>query len=340
MRSVKQILTNIFVLLVLIVFTFLIIFHNFDFKKTMDIILNAKIVYILIAIFVMSLYYVFEGISIKNVLNKLGEKVSIINAIKYTYIGFFFSGITPAASGGQPMEIYYMNKEKVQVNHGAIALLVHLISYQIVIITCGIFGYILNHNLFENGYSFIFYIGLSINLVALTVMLIGLFHPKFSKKLVSWVISIMEKLKVNKIEEKKEKMLNSIKEYNESARFIKKNKNILLVSLLMAFCQMISYFSVVYFVYKSFGLNDYNLFEILTIQSMLFISVSSIPLPGSVGVSESTFLKIYGSVFGIDRLPSAMILNRVVNFYLFIFICAIVVIYNIIKLKIKESKLK
>lgn len=339
MKNLRQVLSNIFVLVVLIAFTFLIIFNNFDFNKTIEIVLDAKFSYILISILCMSLYYVFEGISIKNVLNKLGDKVSLLKAIKFTYIGFFFSGITPAASGGQPMEIYYMNKEKIKVNHGALAMLVHLISYQIVIIILGIIGFILNKELLGDS-LWIFYAGLSLNLVAFTIMVIGVFYPKFSKKIISFVIKIMEKFKVKNIDQKKEKINKAVKEYNDGAKFIKNNYNIFLKSILMAFLQMVSYYSVVYFVYRSFGLDSYNYIEILFIQTMLFISVSSIPLPGSVGVSETVFLKIYETIFGLELLPSAMLLNRGINFYLFIFICTLVVLVNNIWLKIKDNQKK
>ena len=76
MKSLKQVLTNILIFLILILVTFIIIFTNFDYDKTMDIISNAKSIYIIVAILLMSLYFVFEGISIKNVLNQLGEKVT------------------------------------------------------------------------------------------------------------------------------------------------------------------------------------------------------------------------------------------------------------------------
>ena len=337
MKNLRQILSNIFVLVVLIAFTFLIIFNNFDFNKTIEIVLDAKLSYILIAIFCMSLYYVFEGISIRNVLNNLGENVSLLKAIKYTYIGFFFSGITPAASGGQPMEIYYMNQEKIKVNHGALAMLVHLISYQIVIIILGLIGFMLNSELLEDS-LWIFYAGLSLNLLAITLMLIGVFYPKFSRKLVRFVVKIMKFFKSKNIEKNKERIDAALKEYTEGAKFIKSNFRVFGLSILMAFFQMICYYSVVYFVYRSFGLSEYNYIELLFIQTMLFISVSSIPLPGSVGVSETVFLKIYETIFGLELLPSAMIINRGINFYLFITICAIVVIVNTIYLKIKKPE--
>ena len=69
------------------------------------------------------------------------------------------------------------------------------------------------------------------------------------------------------------------------------------------------------------------------IQALLFVSTSSIPLPGAVGISESAFLKIYITVFGIERVASAMLLSRGVSFYLFMIISLFVVIYNTIKRK-------
>ena len=63
-------------------------------------------------------------------------------------------------------------------------------------------------------------------------------------------------------------------------------------------------------------------------QAILFTSVSSIPLPGSVGISESIFLRLFGSVYGEVILSSAMLLTRGISFYLFIIISLIVVIVN------------
>ena len=40
------------------------------------------------------------------------EKVcSLWRCIQYSFIGFFYSGITPSATGGQPVQLYYMNKD-------------------------------------------------------------------------------------------------------------------------------------------------------------------------------------------------------------------------------------
>ena len=75
-------------------------------------------------------------------------------------------------------------------------------------------------------------------------------------------------------------------------------------------------------------------------QATLFITSSSIPLPGSIGISETSFLKIYLTIFGNSILASAMLLNRTINFYIFMLIGVIVVLSIIInnKKRIYNSK--
>ena len=333
MKNKTQMIRNLIIFILFIVITFSVIFNNFDFRKTINIILNTNKLYVLIGIFCMFLYFVFEGLNIRNILNSLGNKVSIFKAIKLTFIGFFFSSITPAASGGQPMEIYFMSKEKIPVIHGTIAMLIHLICFQIVTISLGIIGFIFNYKLY-NGLIWVFIIGVSLNFIALSVMLIGLFSQKFARKISSFALLVMKKLNIKNIDKKKEKIDEALVEYANSAKFIHQNKKIFNKAIMFAFLQVLFYHSIPFFVYKSFGLSGINYINIFFIQSMLFISVSSIPVPGAVGVSESVFLKIYLTIFGIDNLASAMLINRVSNFYLFVLIALIFVLIRVYNLKL------
>ena len=123
MKSVKSIIRNIFIFIILIVITFAIIFKNYNLKETLDMVLNANIVYIILAILCMVFYLFAEGLNNKWILGGLGKKINIFQSTKYTTIGFFFSGITPAAGGGQPMQIYFMNKDGIPSSFGTLSLL-------------------------------------------------------------------------------------------------------------------------------------------------------------------------------------------------------------------------
>ena len=111
----------------------------------------------------------------------------------------------------------------------------------------------------------------------------------------------------------------------------------ILKTLLISYIQFLAYYSISYWVYRSFGLSQYNIFEITSMQSVLFATVSGIPSPGAVGVSEGGFLAIYKNIYPEKMINGAMLLNRGVSFYLFVIISAVVVIVSSIKDK-KELK--
>lgn len=79
-------------------------------------------------------------------------------------------------------------------------------------------------------------------------------------------------------------------------------------------------YSVVFWVYKSFGLSEFSFFSIISLQSILSIAVLSLPLPGAVGVSEGSFMILFKTLFPVSILTSAMILNRGISFYIFLII--------------------
>ena len=336
MKNKKKIIRNGIIFLLLIIITFIIIFKNHNFEDTIKLIFTVNYKYIILAIIVMFLDFVLESINIKNLLSSLGTKVSLLKTLKYTLIGFFFSGITPAASGGQPMEIYFMKKDNIPITKSTLVLLIELCSFHIVTISSGIIGAIINHKLLSNGFIWIFIIGSSLNIIALSVMLVGLFSKRISKSLVNLFIKILKVFKYSKIDKLKENINSSLQDYQEGSTFIKKHKLIFIKSIITVFFQVLMYYSVSYFVYRSFNLNTYSYFKIISISAMLFISISSMPLPGTVGISESAFLKIYLSIYGIDKLASAMLLNRGINFYLYIIVSFIVVIISIFNLKSKN----
>ena len=162
-KTIKKIIRNVVFFILLIVITFVVIFKDQDMNQLLDIIKSANKFYIFLGFLVMLLSFFMEAYNKKSVLNKFGEKISILKAYKFTMIGFFFSAITPAATGGQPMEIYYMNKEKMSGAHATMTLLMQLCGYQISTLSLGIICAILNPSILKGGLLFLFLVGFAIN---------------------------------------------------------------------------------------------------------------------------------------------------------------------------------
>ncbi|MFR7897973.1 lysylphosphatidylglycerol synthase domain-containing protein, partial [Turicibacter sanguinis] len=75
-----------------------------------------------------------------------------------------------------------------------------------------------------------------------------------------------------------------------------------------------------------FGLSDFSYLKVLSLQAILYIAVSAIPLPGAVGVSEGGFVMLFATLFPKMLIDSAMLLSRGISFYLFVAISGLVVL--------------
>lgn len=336
-KKIKKIISNLIIFILLIGLTFFLVFKDQDVSEILNVAMGVKKQYLLIAILAMCIYISCESINVKRTLNALGEKTNFFQNIRYTLIGFFFSSITPAASGGQPMEIYYMHKDKVSVANSTLALLMQLSSFQIVTISIGIISAVLNFDVIKNGLIYLVVIGILLNSTALALLLISILSKKLSDGLIKIAIKILKFFKVKNIEDKKTKLESELSKYQESAVYIKSHKLVMLKTLLTTLIQVIVYYSIPYWVYLAFGFSGFNIFQIITLQAVLYATVSGIPSPGAVGVSEGGFIGIFKNVFPQTMISSAMLLNRGISFYLLVLISGVVVIVTALRTKKTEK---
>lgn len=337
-KKIKKTIRNLIVFILLIGLTFYLIFKDQNVLEILNIAVSVKKRYILVAIIAMCLYLLGETINITRILKELGEKSTFLRNIRYTLIGFFFSSITPAASGGQPMEIYYMHKEKIAVANSTLALLVHLTSFQIVTITLGIVSTILHFEIVKSGLIYLVVLGILLNSTALTLLAISIFSKRLSKGLINFAVKVLRFFRIPNIEKKQESLEKELEKYQESAVYIKEHKKLMIKTLVTTFIQVIIYYSIPYWVYLAFGFTGYNFFQIVTLQAMLYATVSGIPSPGAVGVSEGAFIEIFKGVFPATMMNSAILLNRGASFYLFVIISAIITTITALKTKNYEVK--
>ena len=343
MKKKSNIFKNLIFFILLIVLTFYIMLKDQDLPAIFRIIKNAKLEFVFVGIVCMFLYLMCEAINMGRTLKALGEKSSFAKNLKYSLIGFFFSSITPAASGGQPMQVYYLYKDKVSVANSTLALLINLTSMQIITINFALVSLCFNYQYLNKILIIFFVIGISLNIGALILLIIGVFSKKLSRGLINFAIKILKIFKVRNIEAKKEKLENELQKYHASAVYIKNNKRLIVRTLLTTLIQFTLYYSITYWTYRSLGLAKYSIIEIITMQSVLFATVSGIPSPGAVGVTEGAFMEIFRNVFPQAIINSAVLLNRGINFYLFVAISGIVVIVNHLKTReitVNEEELK
>ena len=339
MEKKKSYFKNFIFFAALIVLTFYIMFKDQDIFDIFNILKTVKMRYVVIGIISMLIFLILEAVNIGRTLKKLDEKSSFFKNIKYSFIGFFFSSITPAASGGQPMQVYYMYKDGISVANSTLALLINLTSMQVITIGFALVSLIFNYQYLNPVLIVCFIIGISLNASALALLVIGICSRRLSKGLISFTIKVLKFFRVKNIDTKKELFDKELDKYQESAVYIRNNRKLILGTFLITLVQFTIYYSITYWVYRALGFDSFNIMQIITMQSVLFATVSGIPSPGAVGVSEGAFLEIFRNVYPKNMISSAVLLNRGINFYLYVFISGIVTIINhFVKRKIIPPK--
>lgn len=252
-NSTKKLIRNFFIFIVLIILTLWVILKDQSITEIVSVFDNVKGQYVLIGILCMIVYLFLEGYNIRRTLKALNEKITIKQAFKYSLIGYFFSAITPAASGGQPMQIYYMHKDKISVANSTLALLINLTSMQIVTITIAIISLLFNYKFMNEVLISLFIIGIGLNMMALSILLISIFSKRLSRWLIKLAIRLLRLFRIKNIREKKYKLVVELKSYQASAKYIKANKFLMIKILLTTFVQFLVYYSIAYWTYKSLG---------------------------------------------------------------------------------------
>ena len=318
MKSRKKIIFNGVFLAVVFALTIYGVFHGEDLSSMMNAIHRADKRWLIPGIALVAFFIWGESIIIWYMMRSSGIQLKKRTCFLFSSVGFFFSCITPSASGGQPMQIYYMKKEKISIPVSTVILMIVTITYKLVLVVIGIgiaiFGRGLLHKYLE-GILPVFYLGLALNIFCVTFMTILVFHPLLAKAIMVKGMKLLERLHlVKKKDGRLKKLEDSMDTYRNTAAYLKNNPFVIVKVIGITFIQRMALFAVTWFVYQAFGLHGTGFWEILFLQAVISVSVDMLPLPGGMGISETLFLNIFSPVFGGLLLPG-MVLSRGLGYY-------------------------
>lgn len=330
-------------IVLLMIFTIYSVLKGYSVYELVSVAKKAHPFYLITGLLMMTIYICCQAFNFRLILTMLQHPKTFTNCIQYAYIGYYFGSITPAASGGQPAQMFYMNKDRVSVAISSITIFFMLFVSQIVLILVPGMLAIIRFPIalqFAIKMKYLLLAGTIVTTGLIIILLFVMFFGRTVPFLLKLFIKLLKRLHlVKKPEELQAKMNQMVLSYWEKARVIKCHPALFLKVLIVSIAEWCSQCMVSYLVYRSFGYHEYGIFDLMTCQALLNISVTAIPVPGSVGVAEKAFLEIFGQFYPSDVLPSAMILSRIINFYLPLIISFIVYLFSHIKF-IKQSHLE
>ncbi len=318
MQSRKKALFNTIFLFAVFALTIYGVFHGEDLDSMMKSIESADARWLIPGVCFVVFFIWCESIIIWYMMRSFRIHLKKRICFLFSSVGFFFSCITPSASGGQPMQIYYMKKEKIPIPVSTVILMIVTITYKLVLVVIGlgvlIFGQSFLHRYLERILP-VYYLGLGLNVFCVTFMTVLVFHPVFAERILTTGREWMEKLRlIKRKEERIRKLQESMEVYRETAAYLSAHKLVIFNVIVVTFVQRIALFAVTWFVYRAFHLSGISMWDVIFLQAVISVSVDMLPLPGGMGISEKLFLTIFAPVFG-NLLLSAMVLSRGLGYY-------------------------
>lgn len=314
----KKIIWNTFFLLAVFLLTIYGVFYGEDLGAMMDALKKADMKWLLPGVALVTFFIWGESIIIWYMMRSFGVRLKKRICFLFSSVGFFFSCITPSATGGQPMQIYFMKKEKIPIPFATVILMIITITYKLVLVVVGI-GVMCFAGEFTDRYLGgilpVFYLGVALNVFCVTFMTILVFHPVLAEAVIRKGMDFMERLHLlRRSQTRREKFQKAMQVYRETAAYLKEHGRVLFYVILITFIQRMALFAVTWMVYQAFHMTGTSMWDVIFLQAVISVSVDMLPLPGGMGISESLFLKIFLPVFGSITLP-AMVVSRGLGYY-------------------------
>ena len=322
--------------LVIMLMTFYALFSGRNLSEIAHAVAEMSPLYLIPAVGLAVFFVCAEGYMIWYLLRSMkahksgGKGSSLFRCIQYSFIGFFYSGITPSASGGQPVQLYYMNKDGNRGSDSTVVLMTVAVAYKFVLVVMG-FGILLLwfHPLTgEMGKYFPLYLlGLSLNVILVIIILGVMLFPKVILKAAMLFEGLLIRMKIWKPPDKREEKIREfIDSYGNAVTWLKAHKGKLAFIIFVTFLQRCSVFVLTYMVYLGFGLEGTSAMKVILLQASVYIAVDMLPLPGAQGITELMYQAVFAHVFtGMYLIPS-MLVSRGINFYFLLVVSLVTVI--------------
>lgn len=311
-------------------FTFRILFKKHSMEVLQEAFRRADIRYVLMGCLCMAVFINCEAANIRLLMRTFRRTVPFRRSLSYACAGFYFSAITPSATGGQPMQLYYMTRDGFGFAQSSFTLLTVAAVYQMSVLLYGTAVVIVRFPfvMAQSGViRWLLIFGILVNGICSCAILLIILNGLLAERVGMCIIGFLARIGVIRNKKKAQRRMEGlIMEYSRGGAYLREYPLVILRMFLRSMVQLTALFLVPYFACLALGIGA-EPGSFLAMQAILSLAVTAVPLPGSVGASEGGFMALYGPLFGAGQTFSIMMLSRGISFYGFLVISGLVTAY-------------
>lgn len=318
MKSKKK--SGYILILLTVIVIFLLMKDNY--QEITNAIIHVKISWIFITIILYLLYLLLQTIPFFDFVKLYKKDITFSYMFYIMVVTNFFNGITPLATGGQPLQVYELHKKNISVVDATNAVIQNSIIYQIAVVIWMLLAITINHIfhffVITKALRNLMIIGIILNVLLLLLFIIVSFSKKFNQKLINVFINILSKVHIiKKPQEKKKKWQKTCTEFYNNSKILLDNKKILLKGVIIILIAFSFYYSIPLTI--SYALNCSENMTIITtmvLSSFVLLSSNYLPIPGATGGMEYTFVGYFKNFVTGFKLNALLLIWRFITYYL------------------------
>jgi len=249
----------------------------------------------------------------------IGKKNDPGQNFKTVMVGQFFASITPFSTGGQPAQVYMMNRMGVDGGTGTSIVILKSVLFQSVLVAYCLVLYFANRFFLVMNipkFNTLFIAGLVASFLLLGIYALFMFKSNAADKTVQIFLRILKFFKIIKNpDEKYHDIKESLTRFKAGFKILAKRKGFLLLAYLAQIVQLTSLFLVPVFMMRA--LEGMFMFtnELFVCTAMVVMIAAMVPTPGTTGGAEGLSLLFISPFFYNSPKMSVILIWRILTYY-------------------------
>ncbi len=269
-------------------------------------------------------------------------------SLKVALLGRYYDNVTPFATGGQPMQIYYLHKKGFSVGLSAAVVFIkyafNTCAWLFVAAVAMILGGSALSSVSTGGFLKVAgWIGWCLNALVPLFIFGFVIFPTFSHKLTEWLIRAGHKLRIVKNKDAAmNKAYDVVRDFRSSFTIMARHPFEFVLLSLSCIVELSLTFALPFFIMKAFGGLGADagfavMIEVMALNAYATFASSVVPTPGNSGAIESTVTMAF-SYIASSILIWVVIFWRFSTYYLYIIIGVGITVYDFIASFLQKKK--
>ncbi len=310
---------SLLIVLLMLGITIGIIFSNNDLETVGRTLSSLHPGWMLAALGCWCLFILFDALSFWAYFRRHGHPITLAYACYVSLMGWFYSGITPGSSGGQPMQVFYLSRKQIPVGVSTSAVSIKFVLGQTATVVLVPLIWLMNRPFLSqqlSGVGWLVVIGWVVHLIGVLAVLLVTFCTPLVQKVAKLLVRIGGKLRLIRDEQAMlTRLQHCIDHYQTNVKLAGRSPAEIALQTLLAMLSLFFLQAIAVCIYHAFGLRGTSWWNLLAVAYMLYLGASYNPLPGASGAQEGGFLLFFRGLFPGGQISLAMLMWRFFTYY-------------------------